>query len=136
MPYQIEWLLEKRVLHVKLFGILADEDSAQIGVINSRHLQEGTAPVHILVDITGLDKFPISLRQNSQYMDYLKSPALGWVIVVGLSNNMLAKFAVSVISQVIKFHLAQRDSLPDALAYLASHDPSLKLDATGMLQTS
>lgn len=136
MPYQIEWLLEKRVLHVKMFGILADEDSAQIGVINSRHLEEGNAPVHILVDITGLEKFPTNLRQNSQYMDYLKSPALGWVIVVGLSNNVLAKFAVSVISQVIHFHLAQRDNMHDALSYLASHDSTLKLDSAGMVQAN
>jgi len=134
MTYQISWHLEKRILMVKMFGILTDEESTEISAINSRHLQEGTAPVHIIVDTTGLEKFPTNLRQNSQFMAYLRSPSLGWVIVIGLANNVLAKFAVSVISQVIHFQLSQRDSIADALRFLEGHDSTLKLNQNGAEQ--
>jgi hypothetical protein len=128
MPYEISWHLEKRVLMVKLFGVLIEQESNEVSEINTRHLQEGIAPVHIIVDTNGLEKFPVNLRQNSQYMAYLSSPSLGWVIVLGLSNNMLARFAVTVISQVVKFRLAQRTTVADALSYLESQDATLKLN--------
>jgi hypothetical protein len=126
MPYQISWHVEKRVLMVKLFGVLIEQESNEVGEINTRYLQEGIAPVHIIVDTNGLEKFPVNLRQNSQFMAYLSSPALGWVVVLGLSNNMLARFAVTVISQVVKFKLAQRTTVDDALSYLQSQDSTLK----------
>jgi len=118
--------VEKRVLMVKLFGVLIEQESNEVGEINTRYLQEGIAPVHIIVDTNGLEKFPVNLRQNSQFMAYLSSPALGWVVVLGLSNNMLARFAVTVISQVVKFKLAQRTTVDDALSYLQSQDSTLK----------
>jgi len=111
---------------VKLFGVLIEQESNEVGEINTRYLQEGIAPVHIIVDTNGLEKFPVNLRQNSQFMAYLSSPALGWVVVLGLSNNMLARFAVTVISQVVKFKLAQRTTVDDALSYLQSQDSTLK----------
>ncbi len=128
MPYQIAWHLEKRVLMVKLFGILTDQESTEVGEINSRHLQEGTAPIHIIVDTSKMEKFPTNLRQNSQFMGYLSTPSLGWVVVIGIANNMLARFAVSVISQVIHFRLAQRDNMTEAIKYLESQDSTLKLN--------
>lgn len=131
MPYQIAWHLEKRILMVKMFGLLTDEESSEIGTINSQHLAEGIAPVHIIVDTTELEKFPTNLRQNSQFMAYLRTPSLGWVIVIGLTHNVLAKFAVSVISQVIKFRLSQRDSMSDALTFLEGYDSTLKLNRNG-----
>ena len=127
MPYEISWHLEKRVLMVKLFGVLIEQESNEVSEINTRYLQEGIAPVHIIVDTNSLEKFPVNLRQNSQYMAYLSSPALGWVIVLGLSNNMLARFAVTVISQVVKFKLAQRTTVEEAISYLESQDSTLKL---------
>ena len=128
MPYQISWQLEKRVLMVKLFGILTDQESTEVGEINSRHIQEGIAPVHIIVDARDLDKFPTNLRQNSQFMGYLSTPSLGWVVAIGIANNMLARFAVTVISQVIHFRLAQRDNMTEAIRYLESQDATLKLN--------
>ena len=113
---------------VKLFGLLTDEESSEVGTINSQHLAEGIAPIHIIVDTTELEKFPTNLRQNSQFMAYLRTPSLGWVIVIGLTHNVLAKFAVSVISQVIKFRLSQRESMSDALSFLEGNDATLKLN--------
>jgi hypothetical protein len=128
MPYQIAWHVEKRIVMVKMFGLLSDNEANEIGQINSQRLAEGIAPVHMIVDTTELEKFPTNLRQNSQFMAYLRAPSLGWVIVIGLTNNVLAKFAVSVISQVIKFRLAERQSVADALTFLQGNDPTLKLN--------
>ena len=136
MPYQISWQVEKRVLMVKLFGVLIEQESNEVGEINTRYLQEGIAPVHIIVDTNDLEKFPVNLRQNAQYMAYLSSPSLGWVIVLGLSKNMLARFAVTVISQVVHFKLAQRTTVADALSYLQGQDSTLKSNQDGAEQVA
>ncbi len=125
MPYQINWHKQSRVLYVKLFGVLTDEESTEVSNINTKHLNEGTAPVHIIADVNELEKFPTNLRETSAFMQYLRNPSLGWVVVVGLSNNVLARFIVSVVSQVIRFHVTQRESIEEAMAFLEKQDATL-----------
>ena len=90
---------------------------------HAKFLSEGTAPVHLVVDVTGLTAVPTNLRQNTSMGGYLRHPALGWTVLVG--GNVLVNFMVSVIGQVFKFRYSKRETLEEAIAYLTAQDQSL-----------
>jgi hypothetical protein len=109
-----------------LWGTLTLEEAHEISDMNSRRLAEGTPPVHIVVDVTQLERFPTSVRLNTNVTQYLRSPNLGWVVAVGDMGPLL-NFAFSIIGQVARFNYARRDSLQAALQYLQQQDVTLAM---------
>jgi hypothetical protein len=123
MPFHTKWIEDKRVIHTSLTGTLTSQEAQEMSDAHAKFLNEGTAPVHLIVDVTNLDGVPNNLRQNASMGGYLRHPSLGWTVLIG--GNVLVNFMVSVIGQVFKFRYSKRETLEQALAYLASQDNTL-----------
>ena len=123
MSYNISWCEDKRVFCVRLTGELTDEDWAKVVVIDTRHLEEGIAPVHIIIDVSELDSFPTNVRQTASYASHLRDPRLGWAVVVG--GNPLLDFVASLLSQITGFKLTKSGTPEAALEFLRTQDATL-----------
>ncbi len=127
MPHEISWYQEKRIVLNRLIGSLDVEAGTQASEATSQFLNEGVAPVHLIVDMTELKSFPTNITKVNTMNQYLKNPSLGWVVVIG--GNTLSQFLVNVLSQVIRFRVAQRPTLEQAVDFLRAQDPSLAVQA-------
>jgi SpoIIAA-like len=123
MPFKTSWADDKRIIYTKLTGTLTAQEAQEMSDTHAKFLSEGTAPVHLVVDVTGLSGVPTNLRQNTSMGGYLRHSALGWTVLIG--GNVLVNFMVSVIGQVFKFRYSKRETLDEALAYLIAQDQTL-----------
>src|ERR1044071_673666 len=113
MAYRTSWLEDKRIIYTELIGTLTSQEAQEMSDTHAKFLSEGTAPVHLIVDVTSLDGVPNNLRQNASMGGYLRHPSLGWTVLIG--GSVLVNFMVSVIGQVFKFHYSKRENLEDAM---------------------
>ncbi len=80
MPFTTQWLQENRIIRTQLLGKLSEQEAKEMSAAHAQLLDAGTAPVHLVVDVTGLDSIPINLRQNTAMGEYLRHPSLGWTV--------------------------------------------------------
>jgi hypothetical protein len=123
VPHKLEWLQDKRIIHEILIGQLDLNSSMAAAAETEKMLKEGIAPVHLIVDVTQMDKGLTNIRSVNSVNDYMKDPKLGWVVVVGA--NTVVKFISSIVSQVTRFRLSNANTVADAVAFLKKQDPSL-----------
>ena len=124
MPHEITWAQDKRIILNRLIGTLDLEDGFKASEATNDYINQGIAPVHLVVDMSELKGFPTNITKVNQMNQYLKNPARGWVVVIG--GNTLSSFLVNVLSQVVKFPVAQRPSLNEALEFLRKNDATLE----------
>lgn len=123
MAYSVSWHVHSRILLLKLEGELTSQESEEISNINVQRFDAGIEPVHLIIDISALTKFPTDIRQTSSLARYLRHKKLGWVVVVG--TNTMINFLSSLLSQLTGFDYAKRDTIKDAVAFLEKQDDTL-----------
>lgn len=123
MAFRSSWIEEKRIIHTEMIGTMTSQEAQQISDAHMKFLNEGVAPVHLIVDLTQLKEVPTNLRQNTSMAGYLQHPALGWTVLIG--GNVLLNFMLSILGHVFKFRYVKRETMEEALAYLISQDQTL-----------
>jgi hypothetical protein len=128
MPYEIRWYEDKRIIFEQLYGDL--DMSAVIEAANAteQHIKQGNAPVHLVIDVSGMKSFPTNMTKINSVSGYLKDPNLGWVVLVG--GNPLTNFVTQVVSQVVRFRVGQRPTLEQAIEFLRKQDATLNGEKT------
>jgi len=125
MPYKVEWLVEKRILLSRYYGILSMEDARGQVREGNAHLREGIPLTHSIIDMSAVEKLP-SLQLASEFMSTDLSEVrdkLGWTIVI--TNNKFLKFASSLFVPMFKVRQRFFGSLDEALAFLQEEDSTL-----------
>ncbi len=125
MAYRLKWQVEKQIVLLSIqkessledFGAFAQE-------ITSQYLDSCDAPVHVLMDMTRLEKFPHELvKIRAVTGDFFRHPALGSVVVVGRVNP-LAGCIIDTLARTFRVDCAavpsMREAL-DAVGMTASH---------------
>src|SRR5215207_7753219 len=123
MPFTTDWLQQNRIIRTQLVGKLTEQEAKDMSEAHAKFLDAGTAPVHLIVDVTKLDAIPINLRQNTSMGEYLRHPSLGWTVLVG--GSTLVNFMVSVLGQVFHMKQARRETVEEALTFLAMQDETV-----------
>lgn len=130
MPYQVQWLVEKRVVLSVYQGVVTIEDArGQVREANAL-LRQGIPLTHSVIDMTSVEKLP-SLQLVSEFMStdlHDVRDKLGWTIII--TNNKFMKFASSLF--VPMFNVRQRfyGTMNEALTFLQAEDntlPALKM---------
>src|SRR5262245_57571065 len=100
MAYQISWLVEGRVIHAVFTGELTIEEVENYGSDLLTYLDSGTsALVHVLVDTSQLEKFPVNLRLlNTTLAKNFRHPKIGWSIII--TSNRTITFLSSMLTQI------------------------------------
>src|SRR5687767_14970843 len=118
MPISTFWLLEQRIIGVRDYGDITLTELRQTNADVIAMLDAGSAPVHLLLDLTALRKFPTLISASANTMSFLHHPALGYVAVWGIRNPILVPI-LKVIGRIVSVDPQIVDSLEQALRFIA-----------------
>jgi hypothetical protein len=132
MPYEVQWLVENRVIYQRLYGHLILEELREAGQRVSEHVLAGTPLVHMVSDFTHVDKFPMNLREVNSMLENPYPERFGWMI--GITSNTLIRFFGTVVPQLQGARIRMFTSPEEALAFLQSMDDSLPVLDTSIFK--
>ena len=127
MPFQVEWLIQDRIIHVKYQGDVSQPDITGITAEVERFIEAGTAPLYYIADLREIERVsgnPLKDRRNFTFVSHTK---MGYVISCGHLHPMAAFFAATM-RQVLRFQFQYKhfQTFEDGVTFLKHHDPSLE----------
>jgi hypothetical protein len=124
MPYEMAWLVERRIVHAVVHGKFPVSEIRQASEAASAMFDAGIKPVHFLVDIAAmqLEDFELDVIRSSAV--YLQHPNLGWWIVYG-STNQLYYYLGRTIARLTRRRFFFAHSYAEAIQILQLHDASI-----------
>jgi hypothetical protein len=122
MAHQTSWYIPRRVVLQRLYGTLTIEELKQINSEFEQCLNEGIPMVHVLVDVSGVERYPIKLHEIAQAMQH-GDEREGWVMLIGA--NPILKFLGSAITQLAKLRFRTFNTVEEAFEFLKQQDYTL-----------
>ncbi len=125
MSYEVSWLVDRRVLYVRLYGSHSSEEIRRLAAETRELCEEGLPFVHIISDTTE------QLRAEFKMQDILNMfrgapppiAKVGWSTYVSL--NPVNRFLFSITSQLTSGKHRAFVTLEDAIAFLQQVDHTL-----------
>jgi hypothetical protein len=122
MTIETRWYVEGRVLTQRFSGSATIEDVKQ-SVENADNLfAQGTAPIHVIVDLLDAESWP-PLWELSRVVRRSPHPKLGWTVL--LVHNPMLRFIAALAMQFSGAKYYAVATLAEALKFLINHDSSL-----------
>jgi hypothetical protein len=87
-------------------------------------LDVATAPIHLIVDVSEMTRFPSSVTDMYRAAQYFRHPMFGWEILYGVKSASL-EIILGIISKLMPVRYGIVDSLKEALKFLSHREPSL-----------
>ncbi len=119
-----EWYIKDRVIFHRGFG---EQTLEIIQKNNNRFIQmieEGSAPVHVIVDARQVSLLPTPLFRLSQTTSFFKHLSLGWFIAI--TNSPTIYFIAGFLPQIVGLpHYRVVRDLDSAIAFLKEKDLTL-----------
>src|SRR3982751_297543 len=122
MPYQLSWLVEKRVIYTRLYGLVTSAELSAQKEEMEPLIQSSDQLLYIITDGTDTTGTDMGLRdlQKTQFAD---TPNLGWSVYI--SPKKMDRFFASVITQLWKKRSREFATLDEGIRFLQSVDESL-----------
>lgn len=115
MPYQINWLVENRVMLNRLSEKVTAEEIVQSSRQATPLIDTGLPPVYFIVDVSQMKEFPTKLADfRSVYQEPI-SENLGLVIFYGIHNRSL-NFLATLVTQLVRIKFQVVNNQAEALA--------------------
>lgn len=125
MPADVMWYVENRIVYIRFHGVITPEEITQQQAENRQLILQGEPPVHMIVDQTDLESYPVSVKRlrdafnvNPQIRE-----RLGFVITI--SPSTMTRMLSSIISQISGVNNRQFDDLARAIRFLQQADQTL-----------
>ena len=122
MPYEISWLVDKRVLYTRMYGYVTGEDLRNNNADMEAFVQDSELLLHTVTDATETTGTDMGLR-DLQSTPFTSVENLGWGIYI--SPSKMNRFFASVITQLSKKRGRQFETLDEALKFLNEMDDTL-----------
>ncbi len=121
LDYRVGWLVENRVIHIQVSGEF-DRETMQQGIQQVKPLVDsGTAPVHVVWDMSGITKLPKDIREPIKELEILRyHPNGGWVVMI--SSNVMVRFVGQIASRFIGANFRSVVSYDDAVETIGRVD--------------
>jgi hypothetical protein len=127
MPYSFDWVVQGRVVLEKAFGDVTIEELVRFNAeVTTLIAEQGIAPVHVIVDLTNVGKYPSSLKDIMSTMRQRVPDKVGWMLVV--TQNPIMRFVASIIFQLARLRVRMFQTIQEALDFLKENDDSLPPD--------
>jgi hypothetical protein len=126
MPYEIFWHTDRRIIQERFYGQVTLEEIREITNRYMTLIVDGVMPVHTLVDVSSVTRYPSNLNNLRELFDPDNDPGVGWILICG-ANNPLLRFLSSILTQILLRKLRMRlfYSIQEALEFLCEQDPTL-----------
>jgi len=126
MPYRIQWYVEHRVILEEAYGNVMIEELIQFNAeVTDLIVDQGIAPVHVIVDLTKVEKYPPSLREVLGTMRQKSPEKVGWMLIV--TENPIMRFVASTVFQIARLKLRTFATMPQAKGFLAEMDETVAM---------
>ena len=125
MSFEVSWYLPERIIHVQ---VLAELDLSAVEAMSHetlKYMEQGIAPVHILLDDAKGGRPPISLKEMQARMEVANHPSIGWIVGVGEADPV-AKFLIPLLMKVVKMKYTRVATIEDALGFLSKQDTTIE----------
>jgi hypothetical protein len=124
LDYKVGWLVERRVLHLQIMGEF-ELEGVQKGIAEVKtFIDVGTAPVQVIVDLTGVTKMPSHMRDMISQMDSMRyHPNGGWIITI--SNSVMLRFAGQIASVFLGANHRSVATFKEAVETISRIDPGV-----------
>ncbi|MCA0456234.1 MAG: hypothetical protein LCI00_19805 [Chloroflexi bacterium] len=122
MPYNISWLVEKRVLYTHMYGYITAEELRSQKAVVEKFIAESEHLLHMINDAAETTGTDMGLR-DLQNMQYANAANLGWAIYV--NPNKLHRFFASVVTQLSGKRGREYATLEEGLRFLQDMDDTL-----------
>jgi len=124
MPYEFEWRIEGRVLYERAYGSFSLEELRQFNEEVTVYVASSTTPpVHLVVDLTGLETYPTNLREVIGTMRRRETKKIGWTIII--TEHIVMRFLASMAVQIAGVRLRTFTKVQDAYDFLSEFDATL-----------
>ena len=122
MPYEISWLVDKRIVYIRTYGLVTGEELVAQNDELQNYIPLSENLLHVITDGTDTTGTDMGLRdlQKTQFNDVEN---LGWAIYV--SPSKMNRFFASVITQLSQKRGRQFGTLEEALSFLQEVDDTL-----------
>lgn len=125
MPFELSWLVEKRVVSLKVWGKINISENKEMNARLSEIIHAGEAPVHLIVTLGDSLSVPLDismLAKGSPVTDKM----VGRSILVGASG--MIRFLGQMVANVTHADVRLVDTLEEAYQALRETDSSLPLE--------
>ncbi len=126
MPVELSWQQPRRVIYERFYGTVTLEEIGSIQQEFFHYLDNGEAPVHAIIDMSGVRDFPKSINKIRTALMADNSGKMGRMVIV-TGPNLILRFITSTISQ-LSFKNAQFTfctTIDEAVQYLHLRDDSI-----------
>src|SRR5687767_1253747 len=127
LMYEVRWLHAPRIVLIHVWDELLLGEIRHGSKEVVRLLDEGTAPVHVVVDVTQMTSFPYSVSEINSAGDFFRHPNLRYLVVHGVKSPTV-RIILQLLSAMSSFELRIIDTRHDALAILMELDDTLPRD--------
>ena len=119
----VQWYVPNRVLYMVARGPLSEKDSTLADERVACYLSQTTEHMHILIDITRVQKVSTELFHMPQTV--MRHPHINWIVTVGASQNPIINFGISALSVKSKIRYRDWPHMQAALDVLQRMDSTL-----------
>src|SRR3954465_2283693 len=122
MPYKVSWLVDKRVIYTRLYGLVTSEGLSAQKEQMVPLIQSSDQLLYIITDGSDTTGTSMGLRdlQKTQFAD---AANLGWAVYI--SPKKMDRFFASVITQLLKKRSREFATLEEGIRFLQSVDETL-----------
>ena len=128
MSFLVDWFVEQRVIQVELQGNVTLAQIEDIIEHIDRHVEQGVAPIHIIMDMTHVTTHPSMIQIKKVSGGRKPDPRMGWTLVVGA--NLISRLINNALLQINNVRYRNFASYDDALAFLQEVDDTLSFQIT------
>jgi hypothetical protein len=119
MGFSVTWYVEKRVIHLKVFGIVTSEEVIDLNRETMAYLEMGIHPVHIIIDTLDVTEYPSNLRWVMRLVQTNPVRPTGWNLLV--QNNSTVRVIASTILSLLRLPMHICSTLEEAQNFLETH---------------
>ena len=124
MPYELSWLVEKRVILARFHGVITAEELKRFLPEQHALVAEGTPPIHHINDTTDTGPFEVKLDKLQALLKMLKRPeGVGWYVEA--NPHPIGRMTSSIALQIAGRRHRVVSTLEEAVAFLQQNDETL-----------
>jgi len=126
MVYSIDWYQEGKVILANVQGSVTLDDLGSLQEQVFAYLDNGTAPIHLIVDTTNLGQMPLKLNELRNVTRYMADDRFGWQVIVG-GLNPIARMIGSILMQLAGREIILVNNMTEAEQRLSRIDKEVSL---------
>lgn len=124
MPYTIAWMVAKRVLNIRIYGVFSIDEIRAYNQDITRFVREGFSPVHCITDLSDLKQVNYDFAQLKGALSHLHEPNMGIALIVGVRVIAIRNLA-ALLLRTANLRCLFVDTTSQAVDLLLKEEPLL-----------